>query len=77
MYDSFHLEPHGSEILIFFFSPKNVQISHFLEIFQNLKLKGQKFVPRRRFAKMRHHGPVMVAGEPGSLPAAAHSALCL
>jgi len=56
-----------------------VQISHFLKIFQNLKFKGQKFVPRRKFAKMRRvrHGPVMVAGKPGSVPADAHSALCL
>ena len=63
----------------FLFSPKNVQIIHFLEIFQNLRFKGQKFVPRRRFAKFRRvcHGPVMVAGEPGSVPAAAHSDLCL
>jgi len=27
VYDSFHLEPHGSEILILFFSPKNVQVT--------------------------------------------------
>jgi len=71
-YDSFHLEPHWSEILIFFFSPKIVQISHLWRIFQNLKFKGQKIVPRRRFAKMCRvsHGPVMAAGGPGSVPAA-------
>ena len=32
-YDSCHLEPHESQILIFFFSLKNVHISHFWEIF--------------------------------------------
>ena len=79
LYDSFHLEPHGSEILIFFFSLKNVQISHILGIFQNLKFEGQKFGPRRRFAKMRRvrHGLVMAAGEQDRVPAAAYSILCL
>ena len=78
-FDSFHLKPPGSGILIFFLCPKNVKISNFWGIFQNLKFKGLKFVPRRRFAKMHHvhHGPVMVAGEPGSVPAVAHSVLCL
>jgi len=63
-----------------FSSPEIVQmISHFWWIFQNLKIKGRKFVPWRRFAKMRRgrQGPVMVAGEPGSVPETAQSALCL
>jgi len=56
-----------------------VKISHFLEIFQHLKFKGQKFVPLRQFAKMRlvQHVPVMAAAEPDSVPAGAHSSLCL
>jgi len=42
-------------------------------------LGGSLAGPRRRFAKLRRvrHGLVMVAGEAGSVPAAAHSALCL